>query len=119
MAYLHSRLPEVSPISPVIDDVGQRLLAAAQIIRERGWCQGDYSDARGAVCTLGALLVVDSWKVGDREAIWKFEDLPLHEACRLRFQKYLGIDFTPQWNDAPGRTVDDVLAALTSAASQP
>ncbi len=67
------------------------------MIIERGWCQGAYK-RNGCFCLSGALLEVDV-KCFDLE----------YDAVRkaLRVDGYLST-----WNDAPGRTKDDVLNLL-------
>ncbi len=63
------------------------LLQAKQIIRERGWCQGATYSA-GRVCMLSAV----------------------RSAGYLRNWGDLGIPWPVQWQDAPGRTVEEVYA---------
>jgi hypothetical protein len=98
-------LPEAQP--PTEPDLV--LLRAAEIVRERGLCQGPWR-AGGPLCAAGA--------VGDAAS-----DLGLRraemEARVLRFALALGgsaVSDVHGWNDTPGRTVGDVAEALERAA---
>lgn len=101
-----------------LDEVGRRLLRAAEIIRTRGWCQGTLFDINGAVCTLGAI------QIARRDANGGFYyEMPEY----ARVTEYVrengghvsgneGLHYVARWNDMPGRTADDVINALTQAA---
>lgn len=79
-------------VQPLLDRVADKL-------RTHGWCQGSLSDAGGRRCLLGAI-----WSVDDDTC--KAED-------ELRSRAGLGdFDSLAGWNDAPGRTVEEVLALL-------
>lgn len=94
--------------------VADKLREARKLI-ERGWCQDAYAlDANGdeirendpsAVCwcASGALLV----------------DLnhpdPIVHRARMMFRRAIKNDFIPGWNDRPGRTQAEVLAAFDKA----
>jgi hypothetical protein len=85
------------------------LLRAAEIVRERGLCQGPWR-AGGPLCAAGA--VADA--AGDFGL--RRRDM---EARVLRFAHALGgsaVSDVHGWNDAPGRTVGDVADALERAA---
>lgn len=88
---------------------------AIAIIRERGWHQGTLSGLSGGVCVLGALLAAGHQQcymdrrlraavallcgpLPDRSSAW-----PMHPVAR--------------WNDAPERTIEDVVLALKHAAA--
>lgn len=94
--------------------VAQDLRAAADILKRDGWTQGAYYDDTGCHCAMGAIataLNVISTEPGDlTEAEWeRWSDDVDHLA------KHLGDD-VDSWNDAPGRTADEVIAALHLAA---
>jgi len=76
--------------------LGQRAQSA---LRERGWRQGPYDrDYSGRLCILEALSVATDEPTIPRVAI-----------------KSLGFAHTGEavdWNDAPGRTVEEVLERL-------
>ena len=82
----------------------ETLLEAAGMIRARGWCQGEFFDADGRVCAMGAIHRAAGW----------------HEALIVAAERHLrsvvGRD-VPGWNDAGGRKADEVIAALEKAAS--
>lgn len=84
-------------------------LRAAEIVRERGFCQGPWR-TDGPVCAAGA--------VGEAGG-----DLGLSrammEARLLRFARALGgsaASDVHDWNDVPGRTAAEVAEALERAA---
>lgn len=79
----------------------QNLLDAANYIRKHGWCQWTSETEDGRVCIAGAFgrtfgLNYDT--TGDV------------------LRNYLCVDSLSAWNDALGRTVDQVLSALEAAA---
>lgn len=82
---------------------GDRLREAARLIRDKGWCQGVYRDDAGRHCAVGALCEA----TGDggldlaRSYLWQ----------RIRTTSIA------DWNDRPGRTEQDVIAAFESAAA--
>lgn len=86
------------------------LRAAARYIEEHGWYQGDYAAPDGAVCALGAINVVvtgSPYDLGDGV------DRDLTLAAANVIENRLGsIGPISWWNDAPGRTKDEVLAVL-------
>lgn len=78
------------------------LRAAAQELRDHGWCQHEGEDEKGRHCALGAIGVVAG--LGQYET-----------ATVLRI--YLKTPYIGDWNDTPGRTQEEVIAALEAAAS--
>ena len=81
------------------------LFKVADVIRERGWCQGQMFNRAGNVCIIGAINV--AWDT-DLISAWTVME---------RLNRYTnGIT---RWNDAPGRTVDEVLALIEAVAMQP
>jgi hypothetical protein len=76
---------------------------AAELIREKGWCQGDYEKADGAHCAIGAIGC---------------SSIPAEQFFDARSALQDAVDQVPvwRWNDTPGRTVDEVLAAFEAAA---
>lgn len=80
-----------------------QLRQAADYIETHGWCQGKFERDDGHVCVSRAIH-----RAGG--------DL----AARLAFVDFLG---TPDvsllgWNDTPGRTAEEVIAALRECARQ-
>lgn len=82
-------LPE-APAKPVYPE----LLEAAEYIRQHGWCQHDYMASDGRVCLYGAL-----------------RDLPENSPALAEIMR--AVDRKPEWwNDAPGRTEQEVIDLL-------
>lgn len=92
----------------IVDADGEVLRRAADIIERRGWCQNDYQDG-AAVCILGALRLAITGNTDNHS------DRVHNPAERLA--KNLG-QAPWVWNDEPGRTKEEVIAALRSAAEQ-
>ena len=92
-----------------VDEVGRVLLEAAEIVR-RGWCQGALVTSGGKYCVLGALNVVTCGDVYSLQ--YSSENL----AARKRLRESLGIVWLHTWNNAPGRTAEEVAEALERAA---
>lgn len=104
----------------------QVLLRAADIIGERGWTQGDYINEAGCVCAVGAIRAAAAEQAGldnfldvlDGDAV-----LPvgLSDAAR-RAELLAGAHVDDPfgglvgWNDAEGRTADEVVTILRAAA---
>jgi hypothetical protein len=92
------------------------LRRAAQVLAERGWCQGDYEDEQGHVCARGAInLVVTGlpWEEGEHN--------PLATSAAWALAKYLNGYWAADvsdWNDAAERTEAEVRAALLAAAQR-
>lgn len=96
------------------------LRKAADEIRRRGWYQGDYgSDVSNfstcAVCSMGAVRAVlsptgDAWG-GTRT----YSRLKAERAACTLVELAVG-EILPNWNDAPGRTVEEVLDVFEKAA---
>lgn len=78
-------------------------LREAKALIERGWCQGRMATGDGRVCIRGAILGAFTEEAEERRA-----DALLKKAAG--FSGYLG-----DWNDLPGRTQAEVLAAFDKA----
>jgi hypothetical protein len=81
---------------------------AAKIIEERGWCQGKEAfRSGGPTCAAVAIGIA----------------APVGTGLRGQAERFLHHWLTPTprnvifWNDAPGRTADEVITALRSAAA--
>lgn len=85
---------------------------AANIIDENGLFQGDFYDPwakdsdRCAVCAVGALRLVLANRP-DAEP----DDTELLTTTVDSFATFLGVPSIPDWNDEPGRTAEEVVAA--------
>ena len=93
-------------------EVAQDLRAAADVLERDGWTQQMFCDpSTGARCVMGSLDAVygprDSRGVGD----------PNEAIAYIRLTEVIGPRVI-QWNDAPGRTADEVIAALRAAADR-
>ncbi len=105
----------------------------ATVIEERGWCQKDYVDDDGCVCTIGALGVV---MFADAEALRYSGDRLRAERVIRPLAVFLGscgcggcecnedcdwsaesaFEAVGEWNDDPITTELDVLRTLRRAA---
>lgn len=79
------------------------LQAARQLLIDEGWCQGQLVNDCGQYCSLGAINAVDQ------------NDIGLEAKNALRH--ILSVGSVGLWNDAPGRTVVEVLALYDDAIS--
>lgn len=96
-----------SIVKSLVDETGQVLLDAADYIERHGWCQYIVEDNQGRVCIGGAISAAASNSDQD--------DLYVYALVRL--DKYLhSYKLVPFWNDTPGRTKEEVIAALRAAA---
>lgn len=95
-----------------ITEVGPReiLLEAANLLRKKGWCQWTLEDDQGRMCALGAILKAN-------------RNLSVHQVQKSLYLlgKFLPPDkrgYGPivPWNNAPGRTKEEVIAAMEGAA---
>ncbi len=88
----------------------QLLLDAARIVRVR-WRQGDYGNAGGPRCAVGALR--EAAALIDEQGL--FSDV--YTCALLRFGDRLK-GTIPKWNDTPGRTAEEVATAMEEAAME-
>lgn len=79
---------------------------AADYLQEHGWIQGGLGKPGGPRCAMGALKSV----LGETSVI-EFVAYPPYRALR----RHVG-GFVSDWNDAPERTADQVIATLRAAA---
>jgi hypothetical protein len=103
----------VAPIAPPepepLADPDPVLVRAAEIVRERGLCQGPWR-AGGPLCAAGAVGAAAK-ELGLTR--------PEMESCLRQFAVVLGgavFKDVHRWNDADGRTADEVAEALVRAA---
>jgi len=84
--------------------VAADLRAAADVLERDGWTQEQFTDALGCHCAEGAFMYatpsVERWT-----------------AASAALRSYLGA-VVITWNDAPGRTAAEVIAALRAAADR-
>jgi hypothetical protein len=80
-----------------------------KMLRDSGWCQGNFFDERGGACLVGAICVVRT-KPGinaTKKQYYKLERI-LNEVMGMN------IELTT-WNDMPGRKKSEVFALLDKA----
>lgn len=82
-------------------------------LKATGWCQKRSKNEADERCLLGALGSSWNWKEGMDEAATN-EALILYEAAKDRVREVVGPNLI-SWNDTPGRTKDEVVAALEEA----
>ncbi len=115
---------ETSSTSSATNALARDLLLSARDLVERGWCQGTSAASRDGRRVDPWDPLAERWSViGALIAVWaKWRDTAGSRSAILAFQlgniALLGaIDDVPQrWNDASGRTLDEVLSALDRAA---
>lgn len=99
------------------------LREARRLIQERGWVQGMFSGAGGAICAVGALNFASAGIVAYPARDSAEEHL--NRCAKEYLRQVLPEDSitVEHWNDTPGRTVAEVLAyfdaAIARAEAQP
>lgn len=79
----------------------QTLLKAADIIRERGWCQNTLEDDDGHVCAVNAIILAGGLGSGASGLV----------------RDFVGAGSLVGWNNAPERTAEEVIAAFENTAA--
>ncbi len=87
--------------------VSQVLEAAAEVA-SRTWGRGGLHASHGRPCALETIR--DASGTGSR-------NVALMAAATNRFRTHLGVHGVATWNDAPGRTQTEVVAAFREAAA--
>lgn len=109
---LDDRKPEVK-LEPEVDEAGLLLTLAAGLIQESGWIQNEY-EFYGAYCAFGAMEAL----VGGHQDGYR---LLGEAACRLAGKvggrpSDADEEAITRWNDAAGRTKEEVMEAMREAA---
>jgi hypothetical protein len=96
------------------------LLAAADHIERFGWQQRYFGTPGKPCCLLGAISVAAGNRAGGHAVNSSSADA--ERAADRRIMQYLrsthrAIDLVT-WNDSPGRTAEEVIAALRGAAEE-
>ncbi|MFD4764530.1 hypothetical protein ACFWOJ_38745 [Streptomyces sp. NPDC058439] len=91
--------------------VAEHLELTALVIGRYGWAQGTHRTTSGRRCILGAQAVLYRLGIGDESTVaaagQRLQAVLAARGCTLTYAK---------WNDIPGRTQDDVLALIRTAA---
>lgn len=95
-----------APIETILEPWRQKLLDAAERIRECGLCQGGYTDGQ-RFCALGAIY--GGYPDGDDAA-------KQAENALYQFRSPETSDGVVHWNDQPGRTAEEVASFLERVA---
>lgn len=104
------------------------LLKAANVIEARGWHQGSYipNMADKATCPVCVLAAINVARGLPPDCMYDpYAPGPAYEAA-FEFAGWLGLLNVPEvvdtvgegWNDAPGRTADEVTSALRECAAE-
>lgn len=96
-------------------EIKNLLVSAKNLILTDGWIQGDYGDSESGFCILGAVSAAyDEAALDDDGAVAR-------EACK-RLQATLSdlgfVTSVAAWNDRDGRTEQQVLDLLDTAAQR-
>lgn len=106
----------------MLDEVGQGIMKAADIMVQRGMAKGVLQDPMGQVCIKGALGIAfanDPYTSGVWAIIAQREDrLPPTGQAVIRLWKALGED-PASWNNREEVTQDMVVAKLREVANDP
>ena len=90
---------------------------AAQFIEARGFCQCTYEDHAARLCLKGALNLV-AYGHPVECGVECGDSISLVNKVANHIAQRVGAESAIWWNDAPGRTKADVLAALRATADE-
>jgi hypothetical protein len=103
----------------------EALLWAARLLDAEGWCQRESIDGEGRRCVTQALSEQIGLRVEDVDAsIWARRSQLWRDTLRALIaepEMAAGVGTVSRlidWNDAPGRTQDDVVSLLRRVASK-
>lgn len=112
---------------PAVDGAGRVLLKAADLIRERGHAKEVFENGAGNLCLHGAInkaVTGNPYYMSGDDPIWV--EATERVAGMLFERVYPGAEsraftdfsghWASRWNNAPERSADEVIAALTEAA---
>lgn len=101
------------------------LRAAADVLEQEGWTQYEYANDDGCLCASGALLFVASEGKFRRPSQMSDLSYRMVQETYRRWDdaKWLASETVAggslvQFNDTPGRTATEVIAALRAAADK-
>lgn len=99
--------------TPVQDQASLDLTRAADFLEKTHLVKGSLCDAYGGSCTYNAIARGMGLNPLD---INYAHPPPRFGAAEQRFLAYVGTDYICEWNNAPERTKEQVVAALRGAA---
>jgi hypothetical protein len=102
------------------------LLRAVEEIQNRGWCQGRLKAVMRYITDppdmpLGAVCLTGAVRQASFDAVYADPRLPNFSPYNTALLMVCGVIGTKQivsWNDQPGRTKEEVIAALRTAAEK-
>ncbi len=113
-------------VEPILDEIGQIMMLAADYLETHRWGQGDFVLANGAVCLMGALIKIETGEVHSckKEYIDQESECLIASLALKRMENFLKDDLLPSyrhspmydWNDNPKRKKSEVIAVLREAA---
>lgn len=109
--FVAGQLSEFANIVEIICGVADVLWDAGQLVRTHGWVQHETGDLQRGLSLEAALSLAawqhcrkDRWAFNHEEALW--------HGVLGAVREYLGTSFTSSWNDALGRTREEVIWLL-------
>lgn len=101
-----------------MDDETRKLLSAAKGVVSQGWCQGTLNTDSGDVCLMGAVFEASDESPRSRGIAVAFD--VLCEAAHLSLTSLPSNYKHPlaDWNDAPERTQEEVVALFDKALTE-
>ena len=94
--------------------VADVLNGAADLLLEDGWVQGDYRGPNGEHCMVDAIGAAIRTSAPGRPPWFS----PKYAEATLAVRVVVGSSLLAAWQDQPGRTQAEVVAALRAAAEQ-
>jgi hypothetical protein len=103
---MNSTISQISNLHPE-----QVIARARELIEERGWAQKKGKNAAGCMCIAYAVSEAAGYTYSDRIASANlYENSMTIIANKIGLRAWYDVI---TWNDAPGRTREDILEALT------
>lgn len=100
-----------------VDEVGQVLLKAADLLESKGWCKGAVQDGAGRICALQAICLAAGTEHFAMHAADTAADLRARAAI-TRMERSVGADDICSWNNTR-HSLAEVTATMRAVAVQP
>lgn len=101
-----------------METVSEILNAAADLLEKPGaWTTGDYARGDDCFCALGAICEIEGQVKPRGNVVVEKEESDASRAFALFVMGEPEPYHVARWNDAPGRTQAEVVAALRAAAT--